>query len=312
MYKILTAIFIFLIGGLIISGVMQDSELREQGKFVAYRGGGQSVDYQKLASSGCTANSIVRSENSHVENTVESIDDANNAGFHIFHINIHRSQDDHFVVFHDWTLDCATNGSGEVRASSTVQLTELDAGYGYTFDNGKNFPFRTKGYRISSLETVLDKYPDRPFWLNIKNNDEASFAALYEMLTTNYKNRFSQIVIMTSEKGVDWFQKKDPTFVAISIESTKYCLKSYVLYGWSGIFPKACASRPILIPPSKVKYVWGYPKKFAALAQKNGSEVYLWTEHTLLKNHQLEIENGVGVVTGDVHGARTLMRQPLQ
>lgn len=309
MNKIFITLLVLLIGGLVLSGVMQDSELREPGKFVAYRGGGQIVDYQKLASSGCTANSIVRSENSYVENTIESIDDANNAGFHIFHINIHRSQDDRFVVFHDWTLDCATNGSGEVRASSTALLAELDAGYGYTFDDGQHFPFRGKGYRISSLETVLDKYPDKPFWLNIKNNDEASFSALYEMLTRKYKNRLSRIVIITSEQGVTWFQKKDPALVTISTESTKDCLKRYVLYGWAGIFPKTCANRPILIPPSKVKYLWGYPKKFAALAQKNGSEVYLWTEHTLLKSHHLEIENGVGVVTGDIYGVGALMNK---
>ncbi len=309
MYKKLTVIFISLLGGLIVIGAMQEPELRESGKFVAYRGGGQLVDYQKLAGNGCTAHSIVRSENSHIENTIESIDDANNAGFHIFHINIHRSQDDRFVVFHDWTLDCATNGSGEVRASSTGLLSELDAGYGYTFDDGKSFPFREKGYRISRLETVLDKYPDKPFWLNIKNNDEASFSALYEMLTRKYKNRLSRMVIITSEQGVRWFQKKDPALVTLSTESTKDCLKRYVLYGWTGIFPKACANRPILIPPSKVKYLWGYPKKFAALAQKNGSEVFLWTEHTSVKSQHLEIENGVGVVTGDIYGVGALMNK---
>lgn len=81
-----------------------------------------------------------------------------------------------------------------------------------------------------------------------------------------------------------------------------------MLYGWSWVFPEVCSNRPILIPPDKVKYLWGYPRRFAALAQENGSRVYLWAEHTPLRNHKLEIENGIGVVTGDIHGAKAVFR----
>ncbi len=108
-------------------------------------------------------------------------------------------KDNRFVLFHDWTLDCATNGKGEVRQSTFEQLTELDAGYGYTFDNSQSFPFRGKGYAISDLEMILNRYTDRPFWLNLKNNDEASFASLGQMLRANYKNRLSQLEI---ENGI--------------------------------------------------------------------------------------------------------------
>lgn len=297
-----------LLSGFIIIFLTSLLELQELGKFVAYRGGGQLVDYKVLGNDGCTARSIVQSENVHIENTAESISDANSAGFDVIHINIHRTKDNGFVLFHDWTLDCATNGKGEIRESTVDQLTELDAGYGYTFDGGQDFPFRGKGFHISSLEAILDEYSNMPFWFNLKNNDEVSFAALYQMLRSSYGNRLSDFVIFTGEKGEDWFRREAPELTTISMESTKSCIKKYMLFGWSGIFPDVCSNRPILIPPSKTKYLWGYPRRFAALAQKNGSSVYLWTQHTSLKNHRLEIENGIGVVTGDIHGVNAILR----
>lgn len=308
MFKISAIILVVIISGFIVLGLMNAPELRERGQLVAYRGGGQLIDYQKLEENGCSAKSIVQSENIHIENTAESIKDADSAGFDVIHINIHRSKDNKFVLFHDWTLDCATNGKGEVRANTADLLAGLDAGYGYTFDDGKNYPFREKGYRIDNLTAVLDAYPDKTFWLNLKNNDDESFVALYELLESSYGDRLSEFVIFSSEKGVNWFQREAPTLKAISVESTKECLKEYMLYGWSGIFPKSCSNRPILIPPDKAKYLWGYPRRFAALAQENGSRVYLWTEHASLRNHRLEIENGVGVVTGDIYGVKGIFR----
>jgi glycerophosphoryl diester phosphodiesterase len=304
---ILIASFIILIGGLITFGLVTSPQLQERGELVAYRGGGQIVDYQKLEASGCTANSIVQSENIYIENTLESLAEADSAGFDIFHINIHLTKDGRVVLFHDWTLDCATNGTGEARGSSSATLAELDAGYGYTFDEGKTYPFRGKGYRIESLETVLDKYPHKKFWLNLKNNNDAAFLALSELLTVRYANRLSDISLITSPKGVAWFGKENPALTVVSVESTKACFIDYMLYGWSGIFPQTCSNRPILLPPSKTKFLWGYPETFAARAQQNGSRVYLWAQHTLLKNYAVEIEKGIGVVTGDIHGAKTLL-----
>lgn len=308
MLKISAIILVTILSGFIILGLVSAPELREPGQLVAYRGGGQIIDYQKLGADGCSARSIVQSENVHIENTVESIKDADSAGFDVIHINIHRSKDNRFVLFHDWTLDCATNGKGEVRESTASLLAELDAGYGYTFDDGLHFPFREKGYRIDNLTAVLEAYPDKTFWLNLKNNDEESFVALSELLSSSYGNRLSKFVIFSSEKGVSWFRREVPALKAISVESTKECVREYMLYGWSGIFPETCSNRPILIPPDKAKYLWGYPRRFAALAQENASHVYLWTEHTPLQSHRLEIKNGIGVVTGDIYGAKSTFR----
>jgi glycerophosphoryl diester phosphodiesterase len=282
----------------------------EPGRLAAYRGGGQLVDYEEFSKTGCTALSIVRSGNQHIENTLESLADSVSNGAEILHINIHRTKDDKFVVFHDWTLDCATNGSGEVRENTLAHLVTLDAGYGYTYDGSKTFPFRGKGYQISKLTEVLSKFPDHEFWLNLKDNDTHSFNALAELLG-NYSNRADRIIVITSDKGIDAFSSLNPDLTAISVESTKRCFYDYLLYGWSGFFPSSCSEIPILLPPSKANYLWGYPEKFVARAQRNGSSVYLWAKHAPI-TAVLEQPHGVGLVTGDISGVRKLDIKPVQ
>ncbi len=294
--------------GLIGWGQVSAPTLKHPGDIVAYRAGGQIIDYQKLATTNCSAKSIVKSENTFLENTIESLNDAANTNIAIFHINIHRTRDNQFVVFHDWTLDCATNGSGAVHEHSYEQLASLDAGYGYTFDEGRSYPFRGKGYKIDRLDTILDMYPNKKFWLNLKNNDEDSFLELNRLLTVRYKERANSMVVISSENGVTWFEKENPQIRVISVESTKKCIVNYMLYGWSGVFPDECSNKPILLPPSKVKYLWGYPEVFAARAQANGSQVYLWGEHRSLKRDELNIQHGIGVITGDLEGIKKLGR----
>jgi glycerophosphoryl diester phosphodiesterase len=65
-----------------------------------------------------------------------------NAGADVVEIDVHPTNDGHFAVIHDWTLDCRTNGRGVTRKHSLAELKTLDAGYGYTADGGKTFPFR--------------------------------------------------------------------------------------------------------------------------------------------------------------------------
>jgi glycerophosphoryl diester phosphodiesterase len=66
-------------------------------------------------------------------------------------------------ALHDWNLDCATNGRGSINSMNFAELALLDAGYGYTFDNGKTFPLRGKGFKISKLSDFHLLYPKKYF-----------------------------------------------------------------------------------------------------------------------------------------------------
>ena len=277
-------------------------ELIRLGESVAYRGGGSQIDYEKLSKTGCTATSILKSNVGTVENTIEAVAASVNAGVDVIHLNVHRTSDDQLVVFHDWTMDCATNAAGAVNKSSFNDLEKIDAGFGYTFDNGETFPYRGRGLRISKLEEFYSRYPERKFWLNLKDNDKRSFDVLYTYISNIRSASSSKTLIITSSKGIDWFRRKDSSVRVASVSSVKNCGIDYLLIGWTGVVPESCKNTTLLIPPSMTKYFWGYPKRLASRLQRNGSDVYLWAKHQSIDPALTGIAiNGVGVVTSDLH-----------
>lgn len=272
-------------------------ELQRQGEIVAYRGGGSLVNYDKLGKTGCTAFSLKESSVNSVENTLEAVASSVAAGANVIHLNVHRTSDDQLVVFHDWTLDCATNGTGPVHKSSFEQLKSMDAGYGYTFDDGLTFPFRGKGFRISRLEEFYKQYPKHEFWLNLKNNDIRSFNTLYAYISEKNSNS----VVITTSRGVEWFRSKDSSIRLASVDSVKRCGIDYLIVGWAGVVPDSCRNTILFMPPSMTKYFWGYPDRLASRLQKHGSDIYLWSKHESIAPYYAEVvASGIGVVTSDL------------
>ncbi len=305
MFKKIVKALLITLSCLIIPGTLNAylfvPELQRQGEIVTYRGGGSLVDYDKLSKTGCTASSLKESSVNSVENTLEAVASSVAAGANVIHLNVQRTSDDQLVVFHDWTLDCATNGTGPVQKSSFEQLNNLDAGYGYTFDDGLTFPFRGKGFRISKLEEFYNKYPNHEFWLNLKNNDVQSFSTLYAYVSEKKSNS----VIITSSKGIEWFRNKDSSLRLTSVDSVKKCGIHYLAVGWAGVVPESCKNTILLIPPKMTKYFWGYPDRLASRLQKYGSDIYLWSEHQSIDPSSVEvIESGIGVVTSDLNFIR--------
>lgn len=80
-------------------------------------------------------------------------------------LDIHATADGELVVIHDDTVDRTTNGSGRVQEFSLAALQKLDAGYWWTADNGRSYPYRDRNIRIPTLAKVFQEYPN--CWINI-------------------------------------------------------------------------------------------------------------------------------------------------
>jgi glycerophosphoryl diester phosphodiesterase len=72
-------------------------------------------------------------------------------------------------VFHDPTLDRTTDGSGPVAGRTLDELRRLDAGYRFTPDGGRTYPFRGRGVGVSTLGEVLDALPHTRVNVEIKD-----------------------------------------------------------------------------------------------------------------------------------------------
>ena len=86
-------------------------------------------------------------------------------------IDIHSTADGVLVVCHDETVDRTTNGSGRIQDYTFADLQKLDAGYRFTSDGGKTYPFRGQGNAIPALAKVFETFPN--LWINIDIKQES-------------------------------------------------------------------------------------------------------------------------------------------
>ncbi|SFC92187.1 glycerophosphodiester phosphodiesterase family protein [Pseudoalteromonas denitrificans] len=291
-------LLVILVGFLILKA--PPATLLSKGEFVAYRGGGQNINYAQMKNTSCGSENLIPSNNKYIENTLPAIKQSIDAGFDIIHLNVHYTRDNHFAVFHDATVDCATNSKGKVAKMTLSQLQLLDVGFNATFDDGKNFPFRNKGYRIPSLKEVFNIYPKQEFWLNLKNPNKYSIPALNQLVKSSDTLHKNKLLFIGNTLMIDTYKKINPEAKVLSFRSNKQCFIDYILYGWSHFFPDSCKNTHIFVPPEKGKYIWGWPAQFAAIAQQNGSKVYAWTKHNKHKKQYNYTNQGIGLVTGDI------------
>lgn len=272
-------------------------QVNGDGQVVAYRGGGSQVDYEKLSDTSCTAKSLSEVGLTTVENTLQAASASVAAGADIIHLNVHLINDNELVVFHDWNLSCATNENRLVSDLNVDQLQSIDAGYGYTADYGRTFPFRGKGFRIDRLDAFYERFPNQTFWLNLKTNNEDAFLTLSRFISE--KN--NKTVVITSAKGNEWFANETPSLQTFSVNTVKNCGTDYLLVGWAGVIPDSCKNTVVLVPPDMAKFIWGYPDRLAARLAQHNTQIYLWNKHDIVPPEQANIiKQGVGVVTGNI------------
>lgn len=90
----------------------------------------------------------------------------------------HLTSDGIVVLNHDATVDRTTNGHGRVDRMTWAEVELLDAGYRFTRDGGKTFPYRGKGLKIARLEEVLASIPSHRFQIEIKGNAKLAEAVV--------------------------------------------------------------------------------------------------------------------------------------
>lgn len=94
--------------------------------------------------------------------------------------DVRATRDGHCIVLHDPTLDRTTNGIGNVSDYTLDELRAFDAGYRFTSDGGRTFPFRGKGIVIPTIDEVLSKVPNTRFTIEVKDGaaQKGLFAAI--------------------------------------------------------------------------------------------------------------------------------------
>jgi glycerophosphoryl diester phosphodiesterase len=99
------------------------------------------------------------------ENTLEAFRLAGAGGLEL---DVRMTRDGEVVVIHDATVDRVTDGSGAVAGMTLEEIQRLDAGYRFSPDGGRTFPYRGQGVRIPTLAEVYEGFPDARVNADIK------------------------------------------------------------------------------------------------------------------------------------------------
>jgi glycerophosphoryl diester phosphodiesterase len=243
---------------------------------IAHRGVHQLYSRDDLTKNTCTATRIFPPLHDFIEATLPSIEAAFDAGADVVEIDVQPTRDGHWVVFHDWTLDCRTNGHGLTREQSLSELQTLDVGYGYSADGGRTYPFRGKGLgMMPSLDNVLDAFPGRHFLINFKSASADEGERFAQWLTHQPRRQAQIWAVYGHEAPVNAAVAGVPALASITKSAIKSCFLPYFAYGWTGIIPEACRGQRLFLPENYRRFAWGWPDRFLSRMQSVDATVIL-------------------------------------
>jgi len=117
------------------------------------------------------------------ENTLPAFASAVAMGYRYVETDAHVTRDGVVVAFHDPRLDRVTDRTGMIADLDIAQVRAADAGYTFTADGGRTFPFRGRGVEVPRLEDLLERWAGLRVNVDPKSDGcVAPLAALLERL----------------------------------------------------------------------------------------------------------------------------------
>lgn len=243
---------------------------------LAHRGIAQRFDERDLKNDTCTAARILPPTHDYLENTLRSMHASFEAGADVVELDVHPTTDGEFAVFHDWTVDCRTDGHGVTREQSMAKLKLLDIGYGYTADGGKTFPFRGKGIGLMpTLAEVFAAFPDKQLLINVKSRDASEGEKLAAVLSALPAGQRRRVMVYDGDEPIELIRRLTPDVRTISRAAIRSCLIGYIGYGWTGLVPAACRNAMVLVPINVAPWLWGLPDRFLDRMTDANSAVFV-------------------------------------
>lgn len=243
-------------------------------KLLAHRGVHQTYVGSDRSNDSCHATPIAEPTHGFLENTIPSMKAAFEAGADVVELDVHLTPDGVFAVFHDWRVDCLTDGSGVTETLPFETLQGLDLGYGYSPD-GESYPLRGTGVgMMPSLREVLSQDLGGEILVNFKSRRVDEGEVFAEMMA-DPTLRARVYGVYGGQVPTETALHALPDMRGYTRASIKDCLLAYLALGWSGIVPKACQNSIVVVPMNIAPFVWGWPHRFEKRMADAGSDVIL-------------------------------------
>jgi glycerophosphoryl diester phosphodiesterase len=203
------------------------------------------------------------------ENTMEAFSGAVGLGYRFLETDLHVTEDDVVVCFHDETLDRTTDGAGAIRSHGFDRVRQLDAGHRHLMDGG--YPFRGNGVRVPSLEEAVTTYPDVSFIVDLKGEGIVDpLVRLIDRLSLHHR----LIVGSFSDRRLDEFRAATGDRVPTS--SGPILSRLWLLTSRVGRAPRGQSASALQLPVH-TRGVRVVDRRLIEAAHGNGLQVHVWT-----------------------------------
>lgn len=227
------------------------------------------------------------------ENTMHAFERAHAMKVDVLEMDLRATSDNHLVVIHDATVDRTTDGRGAVSSLTLEELKRLDAGYTWSPDGGRSFPFRGRGLSVPTLQEILTAFPGVRLNIDIKQERPSIVQPFCAMIRAHRAER-DLMVASFNQSVLDEFRMECrgvPTSGSVLDIRSFLALKSH---------------HPDAVPGASIKalqvpeYAGGLrvlSEGFVTEAHRRGLEVHVWTindEQAMRRLLELKVD---GIIT---------------
>jgi len=190
----------------------------------------------------------------------------------VLEMDLHMTADGEIILIHDHTVDRTTDGSGDVREMTLVEVQALDAGWYWTKDK-QSYPFRGQGIMIPRLEEVFEIFPDYPMIIEIKQDSPSMASPLCELIR-KYGMENKVMVASSREIAMGEFRSSCPEVAtsATRAEVKQFVVRSFLLLGGT-----VTPAYEALHVPEKDNGIPIVTPLFLWFAHNRNLQVHIWT-----------------------------------
>ncbi len=209
-------------------------------------------------------------------------------------MDVHLTKDNVLVVIHDDDVENTTNSKGAVKDFTYSEIQKLDAGYKFTEDGGKTFPYRNMGIKIDKLDNFFEALPNSKYYIEVKVNSIEGAKALAGIVKKFHME--DKVVVGSFEQNVkDELARllPDSALFGSKDEIMKWVILQKLNLTGLASFP----SHTLAIPPKRS--ILNIGKSFMKSARNQNIKVHVWTINEEAEMQRL-LEIGVdGIMTDD-------------
>lgn len=207
------------------------------------------------------------------ENTLHAFKGSSGLGVDIIELDVRGTADGTLVVIHDATVDRTTDGSGRISEMTLEAVKKLNAGYRFSPDGGKTFPFRESGVTVPTLPEVFAALPDARFNIEIKQETPSLVKPLCSLIR---ERKMSEKIVVASfrQSVLDDF-RRECSEVATSAGPSE--VSQFLAMYKTGLGASYSPAMQALQVPEYLTGLQVISKEFVENAQRLNLKVHVWT-----------------------------------